>query len=352
LREHARFHWRDNRLKDCAASAGSEIPAALDRVFRIWGNLGMLGRALSLATVILLIGCFAAERTLAQENLDAGKTPSQLFAGTCNACHKSPRGLLKTVAPGSLPSFLRQHYTTSPNMAGVLSSYLISNGATDTRLPKEGGKDAKQEAKQDAKGPSDQPERQGRRQRPVTASQEPKPEPSARPDEGEVPAQAAVDRNPDERKPSAKQKLSKRGRPGSNELPKAEGMPAGDAPKEGAKEGAKEAAAKEEGKPEAAKPSGEAPSQSATAEPTGDAPMTRPDPVPPVTPAPATAAPAVPPPLSPAAVSAAVAGTTTQAPAVPLPSQPAPAPAPAVTAAAPSLPPVAPAGPPAPPISQ
>jgi hypothetical protein len=306
----------------------------------------MLGRALSLATVMLLIGCLAAEQTLAQENLDAGKTPSQIFAGTCNACHKSPRGLLKTVPPGSLPSFLRQHYTTSPNMAGVLSSYLISNGAADTRLPKEGGKDAKQEAKQDAKGPSDQAERTGRKQRPVTASQEPKPEPSARPDESEVPAQAAVDRGPDGRKSSGKQKFSKRGRPGAEEPPKADASPSGEVPKE-------------EDKPEAAKPSGEAPSQSATAEPTGsEAPSTtRPDPVPPVTPAPATGAPATagpaaPPPLSPAAVSAAVAGTTTQTPAVPLPSQPAPAPAPAVTAAAPSLPPVAPAGPPAPPISQ
>jgi hypothetical protein len=302
----------------------------------------MLGRALSLATVMLLIGCLAAERTLAQENLEAGKTPSQIFAGTCNACHKSPRGLLKTVPPGSLASFLRQHYTTSPNMAGVLSSYLISNGATE-RPPKEAGKDAKQEAKQDAKGPSDQSERSGRKQRPVTASQEPKPEPSARPDEGEVPAQAAVDRGPDGRKSSGKQKFSKRGRPGAEEPPKADASPSGETPKE---------TAKEEDKPEAPKPPGEAPSQSATAEPTGEAPsMTRPDPVPPVTPAPA-AAPAVPPALSPAAVSAAVAGTTTQAPAVPLPSQPAPAPAPAVTAAAPSLPPVVPAGPPAPPISQ
>jgi hypothetical protein len=295
---------------------------------------------------MLLIGCLAAERALAQENLDAGKSPSQIFAGTCNACHKSPRGLLKTVPPGSLPSFLRQHYTTSPNMAGVLSSYLISNGAADTRLPKEGSKDAKQEAKQNAKGPSDQAERTGRKQRPVTASQEPKPEPSARPDESEVPAQAAVDRGPDGRKSSGKQKFSKRGRPGAEEPPKADASPSGEVPKE-------------EDKPEAAKPSGEAPSQSATAEPTGsEAPSTtRPDPVPPVTPAPATGAPATagpaaPPPLSPAAVSAAVAGTTTQTPAVPLPSQPAPAPAPAVTAAAPSLPPVAPAGPPAPPISQ
>jgi hypothetical protein len=295
----------------------------------------MLGRALSLATGMLVVGCFAAERTLAQENLDAGKTPSQIFAGTCNACHKSPRGLLKTVPPGSLPSFLRQHYTTSPNMAGVLASYLISNGATDTRVPREGSKDAKQEAKQDAKSaaPSDQPDRPGRKQRPATASQEPKPEPSAKPDEGEVPAQATVERGPDGRKLSAKQKLSKHGR---EEPGKPEATPAGEA--------AREAAAREDSRPETARPPAE------TVEPSSETSMTRSDPVPPVTPAPATAAPATPPPLSPAAVSAAVAGTTNAVPAVPLPS--APAPPPAVAAAAPPLPPVAPAGPPVPPISQ
>src|ERR1700748_2113579 len=94
----------------------------------------MLSRALILATVKLLIGDLATEQAHAQAtNLEAGKSPSQIFAGTCTACHKSPRGLLKTVPPGSLPGFLREHYTTSANMAGVLASYLISNGATDTR---------------------------------------------------------------------------------------------------------------------------------------------------------------------------------------------------------------------------
>ena len=94
----------------------------------------MLSRALSFATVTLLVGCFAAGSAHAQAtNLEAGKTPSQIFAGTCNVCHKSPRGLLKTVPASSLPGFLRQHYTTSSDMAGVLASFLVSNGATDTR---------------------------------------------------------------------------------------------------------------------------------------------------------------------------------------------------------------------------
>src|ERR1700757_2967971 len=97
------------------------------------GEGRMLSRALILATVMLWIGCFAAERALAQENLEAGKSPSQIFAGTCNACHKSPRGLLKSVPAGSLPGFLRQHYTTSGDMASLLSSFLVANGAADVR---------------------------------------------------------------------------------------------------------------------------------------------------------------------------------------------------------------------------
>src|SRR5580698_5828943 len=110
----------------------------------------MLSRALSSATVMLLIGWFAVAPVpaLAQAtNLEAGKSPSQIFSGTCTVCHKSPRGLLKTVPASSLPGFLRQHYTTSSDMASVLSSYLVSNGAADTRYQ---AKDQPKQAK-DAK---------------------------------------------------------------------------------------------------------------------------------------------------------------------------------------------------------
>src|SRR3954464_9312734 len=146
----------------------------------------MLSRALSLATVTLLIGCFAGGAAHAQAtNLEAGKSPSQIFAGTCTACHKSPRGLLKTVPASSLPGYLRQHYTTSSDMASVLASFLVSNGAADTRYqakdqPKQ-AKDAKQDGNpvQEAKpaGPPDQLDRFGRRQRPATSTHE-----AARPD--------------------------------------------------------------------------------------------------------------------------------------------------------------------------
>src|SRR3982074_652495 len=128
----------------------------------------MVSRALSIATVTLLIGCFAAAPSPAQAqatNLAAGKSPSQIFAGTCNACHKSPRGLLKTVPAGSLPSFLRQHYTTSGEMASLLSAFLVSNGATDTRYV--GTQPRAKDAKSDggAAGQPDHIDRVGRRTR-------------------------------------------------------------------------------------------------------------------------------------------------------------------------------------------
>src|SRR5258705_3223528 len=235
----------------------------------------MLSRALSLATVTLLVGCFAVIPVQAQ-NLEAGKSPSQIFAGTCNACHKSPRGLLKNVPASSLPGFLRQHYTTSSDMASLLASFLISNGATDTRYqakdqPKNDlakQKDAKPEARPEA-GP-DQLDRFGRRQRP--AAQEasrpdadvpvpqgeggrpgrdakrlarPSPTPDgARPADGQAPVQASTDS-----KAGAKQKLSKRGRPAAVEEPPKTEDAKGDAAKDDA---SKDASKTENGKTDTA----------------------------------------------------------------------------------------------------
>jgi hypothetical protein len=381
----------------------------------------MLNRALVLATVMLLIGCFAAAPVHAQvTNLEAGKSPSQIFAGTCTVCHKSPRGLLKTMPAGSLPGFLRQHYTTSPEMAGLLSSYLVSNGATDTRYQGKPGKDAKSDGKPEGK-PGSAPEQLDRQGRPIRAaapSREPATEPQhtakpdadgvspqdeggrkgrkrlarpaeegAKPADGETAAREAGERGPDGRKLTAKQRLSKRGKPGE-EMPKGdakgdaaktdsgkeepaastatkEDKPAGEAMKdEGAKpsgEGKSESAKSESAKPESIKSEStksetakiEAPKETAPKAPAGQTPALRADPVPPVTPAPAA-------PAASAAVSSGTpepaAGSSAPsakpaAPAaasVPPPAQSEPVPAP-VAASAP-LP--APSGPPEPPISR
>jgi hypothetical protein len=357
----------------------------------------MLSRALSLAALTLLIGGLAVVPVRAQ-NLEAGKSPSQIFAGTCTACHKSPRGLLKTVPASSLPGYLRQHYTTSSEMASLLSAFLVSNGATDSRYvgtkPTQQPKDAKpavpeqldrqgrpmrpaaappqEAARPDADGIAPQADpgtRQGRKRlaRPGEAPD------AARPADGQAPAQAAGEGVPDGRKSGAKQKLSKRGRPGAEEPPKAgaatgaaepargetakddaarNDTPKNDTPKsESTKsESTKSETAKDEaGKPEGAKPSGEGKSESgkvdAAKETGGETPALRADPVPAVTPAPPAA------PASEAAGSGTPEPVVSPSAAAP-PAAVAPAPPPTTeTVSVPPPPPVAPAGPPVPPIS-
>ena len=60
----------------------------------------------------------------AQSNLDAGKTPAQIFSDTCNACHRSPRELKPTSA-----GFLREHYTTGAREAAAMAAYVTSVGS-------------------------------------------------------------------------------------------------------------------------------------------------------------------------------------------------------------------------------
>ncbi|WP_324421279.1 hypothetical protein [Bradyrhizobium sp.] len=261
-----RFHSRDNRIKGDPADGH---PVCRRQRFDVWRMLGMVSRALSLATVTLLIGCFTAG-VVAAENLDAGKSPSQIFSSTCSACHKSPRGLLKSTPASSLPGFLRQHYTTGTDMASVLSSYLISNGAADPRYQGKDQakqKDARQrDARPDSRPDvrSDQPERSGRRPPPAAEASRPDAEsaapqgegtrrgrdskrfsrrhtaPEAGPADEQAPVQAATDS-----KTGTRHKHGKRARPIAEEAPKADQAARGDAAKE------KEDVSQEAAKPEA-----------------------------------------------------------------------------------------------------
>jgi hypothetical protein len=63
--------------------------------------------------------------TALAQDLTAGKTPAQLFASDCSACHRSPQGLGKKYNTGSLTGFLRTHYTTTPETAGSLAKYVM-----------------------------------------------------------------------------------------------------------------------------------------------------------------------------------------------------------------------------------
>jgi hypothetical protein len=62
----------------------------------------------------------------AQTALVDPKDSRQIFATTCSACHKSPQGLAKS---GQVAGFLRQHYTTGPEMSAAMAAYLVAAGS-------------------------------------------------------------------------------------------------------------------------------------------------------------------------------------------------------------------------------
>lgn len=82
------------------------------------GLMRCLGLGVALATFC------AVGAASAQENLEAGKTPAQLYASDCAICHKSPHGLTKGVRIFGLDSFLRVHYTSSHQSAAAIAAYL------------------------------------------------------------------------------------------------------------------------------------------------------------------------------------------------------------------------------------
>jgi hypothetical protein len=81
-----------------------------------------------LAFAIGLFVGLAPAMAQAQTNLDQGKTPAQIFANDCAACHKAARGLANGKNSSALADFLREHYTTSREQAAALAAYVLSGG--------------------------------------------------------------------------------------------------------------------------------------------------------------------------------------------------------------------------------
>lgn len=67
------------------------------------------------------------------QNLDAEKPPAKLFADSCASCHRNARGLAKGRFTLTLAWFLRDHYTSGPDSAKTLASYLVSVDAPAAR---------------------------------------------------------------------------------------------------------------------------------------------------------------------------------------------------------------------------
>jgi hypothetical protein len=85
----------------------------------------MVSKAGRVASWVLCAAvAMTAGQARAQSNLDAGKSPAQIFSDTCNACHRSPRELKPSSA-----GFLREHYTTGGREAAAMAGYLASVGS-------------------------------------------------------------------------------------------------------------------------------------------------------------------------------------------------------------------------------
>src|SRR3954470_20035120 len=91
---------------------------------------GFVRNVLIGAVISAFLGVFLAIETgetalRAQTQLADPKDAPKIFASTCSACHKSPQGLAKS---GQVAGFLRQHYTTGPEMSAAMAAYLVAAG--------------------------------------------------------------------------------------------------------------------------------------------------------------------------------------------------------------------------------
>ena len=76
------------------------------------------------SSVLLGVPCHA------QGNLDAGRSPAQIFADSCAVCHRDARELRRSNA-----NFLRQHYMSGSEEAAKMAGYLARLPPPEPRAP-------------------------------------------------------------------------------------------------------------------------------------------------------------------------------------------------------------------------
>ena len=116
----------------------------------------MQTRLMSSHGIRLAIGslalCFTSSAG-AQGSFEQGKTATQLYAANCASCHKSPQSVTTTTKIfGGLESFLREHYTPSPQSAATIAAYL--NGLEKQSSGSVRARDAKRASRTNAAKPS------------------------------------------------------------------------------------------------------------------------------------------------------------------------------------------------------
>jgi hypothetical protein len=89
------------------------------------------GRSILIA--ILLASGLGIAQVRAQAVLGDPRDSAKIFAANCSACHKGPQGLAKS---GQVAGFLRQHYTTGPEMSAAMAAYLVAAGNAPAKKEK------------------------------------------------------------------------------------------------------------------------------------------------------------------------------------------------------------------------
>ena len=117
------------------------------------------------------------------QDIDAGKSPAQLFASHCAACHRGPQGLAAGQSVWAVAGFLVQHYTADRASAGQLANYLVSVGGERRNATRPGTAAGRPEAAPPRDGRSERPKtgRRGAARGKAAASRQRKARQSAQP---------------------------------------------------------------------------------------------------------------------------------------------------------------------------
>lgn len=177
------------------------------RGFRSTGFLASVALALALP-FSLLSGLTPAG---AQENLDAGKSPAQLFASDCSICHKTAQGLAKSGGMFGLTSFLREHYTASRETAASLAAYLQqvegekpAGKPRQARRAKPGDKPKGSEAKKPGEAKPDAKPSDNKADEPKATEKKPdEPKAESKATEAKAPESKPAEAKPAEKAPDA-----------------------------------------------------------------------------------------------------------------------------------------------------
>jgi len=129
-------------------------------------NAKMMGSVLHPVPWIAgVLAVFVASSALPQGNIDAGKSPAQMFSDTCSNCHRRPSELKR----GASASFLRQHYTPGAQEAAAMASYLA--GIPAAAEPRAGKEKAKAPQDKDKAKAQQQAQERPQQERPKAAQQ-------------------------------------------------------------------------------------------------------------------------------------------------------------------------------------